>query len=409
MRTAHYPAAWLAACLAVALPASAAQGPLAPAARPDAAAREQRATRITVRCSTLLDEIVRRGAPGISVALRLADGVEVAVTAGFADVEAAQPMRPSDRMLSGSVGKTYVAAAALRLAALGRLDLDARAASFFREDTPLRRLANWDAITVRQLLRHQSGLPRYVFEPAFWEIVIAEPDKVWRPEDELAFVFDRPALFAAGEGWGYADTNYLVVGLILERVTGERFNEHARKALLVPAGLVDTVPSDSRRIEGLIQGTCRALAGVGVPERVLEDGVFVINPQFEGCGGGYASTPRDLARWARRLFSGAAFEGEYLPAMLDSVPADAMLGRGARYGLGVIVHPTALGELRGHEGIMTGYLAGMGWFPAHDIAVAVQLNTDDQRPLGRSMVDLLVALAAIAVEETRAAGAPPGD
>jgi D-alanyl-D-alanine carboxypeptidase len=360
-------------------------------------------TRITARVRGILGGIVERGAPGVSIAFILPDGTEVTATAGYADIEAKRPMQPSDRLLSGSIGKTYVAAAALRLVALGALDLDRRAAQFFAGEAWFQRLPNANDFTVRQLLRHQSGLERYEFQPAFWEALVADPEKVWRPEEQLAYIADRAPLFAAGEGWAYSDSNYLIVGLILERLSGQRFHAHVREHLLAPAGLVDTVPSDTRRIPGLTQGYCRALAQLGVPERVLVDGEFVIHPGFEWCGGGYASTPRDLARWTRRLCSGAAFEGEYLPAMLDTVPADATLGRRARYGLGVIVRETPLGEARGHDGIMTGFLAATAWFPTHGIAVAVQLNTDDGRVIGKPMSALLVELVSVALEELRAA------
>lgn len=359
--------------------------------------------RIAARVRLVLDGIVARGAPGVSIALVLPDGSDVTATAGYADSEAKRPMQASDRLLSGSIGKTYVAAAALRLAALGALDLDTHAAQFFAGEAWFERLPNAKDFTVRQLLRHQSGLERYEFDPKFWEALVADPEKVWRPEEQLAYVADRAPLFPAGEGWAYSDSNYLVVGLILERVTGQRFNEHVREHLLVPAGLVDTVPSDTRRIPGLTQGYCRALAALGVPERVLVDGEFVIHPGFEWCGGGYASTPRDLARWTRRLFSGAAFAGEYLPEMLVSVPADATLGRGARYGLGVIVRETSLGQALGHDGIMAGFLAATAWFPAHEIAVTVQLNTDEGRAVGKPMSALLVELATLALEELRPA------
>ena len=391
----------LAVTLTLALTASvdARQAVLAAPAQPAELAR----ARIEARLSGVLAGIVERGAPGVSVALVLPDGTEVTATAGYADREAKRSMQPGDRLLSGSIGKTYVAAAALRLAALGSLDLDIRAARFFEGDEWFERLPNARDFTVRQLLRHQSGLERYEFQPEFWEALVADPDKVWRPEEQLAYIADRAPLFAAGEGWAYSDSNYLVVGMILERVTGQRFHAHVREHLLAPAGLVDTVPSDTRRIPGLTQGYCRALAQLGVPERVLVDGEFVIHPGFEWCGGGYASTPRDLARWTRRLYSGAAFDGEYLPAMLDSVPADATLGRGARYGLGVIVRDTPLGEARGHDGIMTGFLAATAWFPRHDIAVAVQLNTDEGRAVGKPMSMLLVDLVSLALEELRPA------
>ena len=134
-----------------------------------------------------------------------------------------------------------------------------------------------------------------------------------------------------------------------------------------------------------------------MPDRVLEDGVFCYNPQFEWCGGGYASTALDLARWARLLYRGEAFDGAYLETMLDSVPAN--LGPGVEYGLGVMIAETALGPRYGHDGFMTGYLATMGYYVDAGVSVAVMLNTDDASVVGMPLTRLGEQLATIAVEE----------
>ncbi len=365
----------------------------------DAATR----ARIEARCSTYLSELHAKGSfPGASAALVLPDGSVVAVAVGVADADDpdAVKLRPSDRMLSGSIGKTYVSACALRLATAGELDLDAKAASFFtgEDDAWFARLPNAADFTVRQLLRHESGLPRYVFVPAFLEIVASEPDRVWQPRELLAYVEGAEPLFAAGEGWSYADTSYIVVGMILERVSGERFYDLARELLLEPLGLRDTIPSDRRELPGVVQGHVVDGRQLGLPERTIEGGQFVFNPQFEWCGGGFANTPADLARWAHALYRGRAFAAEYLPLLTDAVPAP-MLGPRTLYGLGVMVRESELGTWLGHDGFMPGYLSTMGCFPDHEIAAALQLNTDSSRALPERKDVVLVDLVKIARDE----------
>ncbi|MEN8162299.1 MAG: serine hydrolase domain-containing protein, partial [Myxococcota bacterium] len=354
----------------------------------------------------LVELIETKGLPGASAALVLADGTELAVAVGFADVEAEREMAPEDRLLSGSIGKTYVTAAAHHLEHAGKLSFDDRAADHLGDEDGFARLPNAADVTIRQLLRHRTGIPRYVFEGEFWSAVLSDPDRVWKPAELLAYVSDREPLFPAGEGWAYADTNYIVVGMILEKVSGVAFHDYVRANLLAPHGLEDTVPSDSRRIPGLAQGYVGMFRDLGLPERALEDDTFVVNPQFEWCGGGYANTPSDLARWARILFSGEAFDAPYLETMLDTVAAPG-LGPGKEYGLGVIVSHTELGELRGHDGIMVGFLSTMGYLPEHDVAAALQLNTDDMRAVGRPLVDVMLDLARIAVEEAETAAEVP--
>ncbi|MGH7783190.1 MAG: serine hydrolase, partial [Candidatus Binatia bacterium] len=149
--------------------------------------------------------------------------------------------------------------------------------------------------------------------------------------------------------------------------------------------------SDSRVIKGLIEGYAGADNPFGGKDAVIENGKFIINPQFEWTGGGYASTSEDLARWAKMMYEGKAFSPDLLAEMLNGVSAPA-LGRDAKYGLGVIIRPTSAGITYGHSGFFPGYLTDMMYFPEEKIAAAVQINTSVfqgfHQPLGRILVDV---------------------
>ena len=357
--------------------------------------------RIEERClERLWGLFEERGFPGASVALVLPDGSELALPIGYADRETEREMTEDDLLLSGSIGKTYVTAAYHHMARVTHpdaLELDQPVAEHLGELEWYARLPNAETVTVGQLLRHESGIGRYVFKPAFFATCLEQPDRVWKPSELLAYVFDDPPLFPAGEGWAYSDTNYIVLGMVLEKVSGKRFYDYVTEHLLTPHGFDQTVPSDRRRIPGLTQGYVVSTKSFGMPDRILEEGRFCYNPQFEWCGGGYASTARDLARWARVLYRDEAFDVPYLADMLDSVPA--ALGPGVEYGYGVMVRETSLGPLLGHDGFMTGYTATMGYFPEQEVAVALMLNTDDARVLGVPLTRMIEELASIAVEE----------
>jgi D-alanyl-D-alanine carboxypeptidase len=334
------------------------------------------------------------GAPGITAAVVLEDGTVLALAAGRSDTIVGRAMTPADRMLQGSVGKTYVAAVALQLVSDGRLDLDAKVSVYLGDEPWYARLPNHADVTVRQLMTHTSGIIRYEFNEQFITDLVADPDRVWKPVEQLAYLFDTEAPFPAGEGWDYSDTNYIILGMIIERLTGTAYYDELERRILEPLGLDNTVPSNARRIPGLVQG----YAGVDNPfrlsEAVLVDGEFVINPQFEWTGGGIASTTADLARWAKLLYEGEAFDAAMLPTMLDGVPA--RLGPNTRYGLGVIIRDTPLGPAWGHSGFFPGYLTEMVYFPDHGIAVAVQFNTSDVRSLAMSPGRVLMELAQVA-------------
>jgi len=372
------------------------QGPTAPVITQEATPASER---IAARCQPILDALIERGVPGVSVGLILPEGKELGLTAGYSFKEEELDLLPEHRLLLGSVGKTYVTAAVHHLVQAEKLTLDDYAADYFADEEWIEKLPNAGEITIRQLLRHQTGIPRYVFKDEFWAAVVGEPDRTWEPVELLEYVFGDAPMFAAGEGWAYSDTNYIVLGMIIEKVAGQTFYAYVDEHLLKPHGLKDTVPSNSRKIAGLVQGyvVSPAMRNFGVPEHTLVDGLFVFNPQFEWTGGGYACTPLDLARWAAILYSGEAFDGPYLETMLETVPA--RLGPGREYGLGVIVTPSELGPFQGHDGFMPGYETAMGYLPEVDIAVAVQVNTDDGRVVGKPLVMLAIELATLAAEE----------
>ncbi len=333
--------------------------------------------------------------PGVSAAVSMPDGTVFTFTAGEADTVRHVAMTAPARMLQGSVGKTYFAALAMQLMGDGALDLDAKVSTYLGHHPWYARIPNAAGITVKQLMTHTSGVMRYEFKETFTQDLTAHPDKHWDPEDLISYVLDEEASFPAGEGWEYSDTNFILLGMILEEITGRPCYDLIQEKILEPLGLKNTVPSSSRVIPGLIQGYAGpANPFGGTDEVLLPDGRFVINPQFEWAGGGFASTTEDLARWARALYTGRAFDPELLPLMLEGVPA--RLGPNTRYGLGVILVDTPAGPSQGHSGFFPGYLTEMAYFPDLDVAVALQVNTSVGRALGRSPASVLVELAQVA-------------
>ncbi len=337
--------------------------------------------------------------PGVSVGIRLSDGTSFGLVAGVSDLSTGREMQPGDRMLVGSTGKTFVAAVALQLVSEGRLDLDAHVSEYLGDEPWYSRLPNGEAVTVRMLMTHTSGIIRYEFNEAFLTDLLADPDRVWKPHELVAYLFDTEAPFPAGEGWTYSDTNYILLGMIIERLTGRTLYEEIEDRLLVPLKLEEMVPSDSRFIPGLIQGYAGEGNAFTRTDEVIHDGKFAINPQFEWAGGGFAGTPRALARWAADIYEGRAYDPDLLEEALDGVPA--RLGPGTSYGLGVIIWQMRVGTAWGHSGFFPGYLTEMRYFPEHRIAIAWQVNTSDQRRLGSSPAALIDDLARIIISSLR--------
>lgn len=339
-----------------------------------------------------LDEWHKAGKfAGATLGVCPADGKCFALAVGFSDLQAKTPMKPTDLMLAGSVGKTFAAAVALQLVSEKKINLDERIEKYLGQEKWFSRLPNSKDITVRQLMNHTSGLVRYEFKEQFTKDLTANPDKIWQPEELLAYLFDEKPPFAAGKGWDYSDTNYIVLGMIIEKVTGRKYYAEVKNRILKPLKFKHTKPQDKREIKGLIQGYAGEKNPFGGTDEMIKNGKFNINPQFEWTGGGMVSNTEDLARWARVMYEGKAFDASLLPEMLDGVPAK--LGKDTKYGLGVIIRPTAAGLTYGHSGFFPGYMTDMMYFPEEKISVAVQVNSSVPqnlgKPLGRVLVETL--------------------
>ena len=337
-----------------------------------------------------LDEWHKAGSfPGATLGVALANGESFGLAVGYSDRDAKTAMKPNDRLLAGSVGKTFAAATALQLVKEGKINLDDKIEKYLGSEPWFARLPNAKEITVRQLMNHTSGLVRYEFKEQFTKDLTANPEKVWKPAELVAYLLDEKPPFEAGKGWEYSDTNYIVLGMIIEKVTGRRFYDEATKRLLKPLKLTDTIPQDGPRLKGLVQGYAGPNNPFGGTDAMIVNGKFTFNPQFEWTGGGYVSTAHDLARWAKMMYEGKAYSPDLLPQVVEGVAAP-MLGRESKYGLGVIIRKTAAGTSYGHSGFFPGYLTDMMYFPEHKIAVAVQVNTSVGRSLGKPLGRVLV-------------------
>lgn len=358
-------------------------------------ARQNATAELKRQLQQKLDEWHKAGKfPGATLGVVLANGESFGLAVGFSDRDVKSRMRPNDRMLAGSTGKTFAAATAFQLVSEGKISLDDRVEKYLGKEPWFDRLPNARQITIRQLMNHTSGLVRYEFKKEFTDFLTANPMKVWTPEERLAYLFDAKAPFEAGKGWDYSDTNYIVLGMIIERVTGRKFYDEARRRLIRPLKLTDTVAQEGPVIKAVVQGYAGQSNPFGGKDAMIENGKFIVNPQLEWTGGGWASTSHDLARWAKMYFEGRAFSASLLPQVLDGVPAP-MLGRDAKYGLCVIVRNTPAGISYGHSGFFPGYLTDMMYFPDRKFAVAVQVNTSVGRDLGKPLGRFLAEIAEV--------------
>ena len=311
------------------------QAPPATRASPDPAALQRQ-----------LDGVVETGAPGV-VALVRSGPQTWQGASGLGDLGAKRPARAGDRFRIGSVTKSFVATVALQLVGEGKLGLDDHLERWLPGLVP-----NGDDITVRQLLNHTSGLYDYTDD-------LPEPPRPFQPRQLVAIATGHRPLFAAGKRFSYSNTNYILVGLVIQRVTGQRLATQLQQRIVGPLSLGDTeFPATEQAIASpYIHGYAprdkdwRVADG---PAGLVD--VTEMDPSWAWAAGAMVSTTADLARFYKALLGGRLLDPEQLQAMQTTVDASQQFGHGVRYGLGLtLLRPGCATELWGHGGALAGY------------------------------------------------------
>lgn len=323
--------------------------------------------------------------PGMTAAFVLPDGRMGKVASGAADLERRVAMSPDSRMLSGSIGKTITSAVAIKLAEQRVWSLDDKLSKYLGRNAWFARLPNAEQLTIRLLLQHRSGIENYYDNPRFFELLRKKTaeDPSYAPTFEtlIEFVSDRPPLFPPGQGFKYTDVGYLLVGLAIEQATGTPYYETARAFFLDPLGLVLTSPSNVRRIPGLVQGYANGQNPLLQGQKMIgADGQLTYQPSVEFTAGGFVTNSGDLARWARALYSGRVLSQDSVASMVARPATDTVIDKGlAYYGLGVRVSAASndMPASYGHDGYIPGYRSSMRYYPQFDVAIALQMNTED--------------------------------
>jgi len=332
------------------------------------------------------------GYPGVSVAIIFPDGSTWAGTSGLADIEAGTPVTPSTAFAIASVSKTFTAALVMALVQDGKVGLDTPVARYLPE------LKVAAGVTVRQLLDHTSGLRDFFFGRGVDAALLKDPSRSWDAADALKFV-GKP-YFKPGRGWHYSNTNYLVLGMLAERVGRAPLGEQLRQRFFDPLGLIDTIYQPGEAPRGPVAHGYRfPSASVDSVAVDLSDGTPVVPftsvVTAAGGAGGIAASATDIARWARALYDGDALEAATVRTMVGDVDSTARYRPTIPYGLGVqgveIVGHRALG----HSGRLLGFRSLMRYLPDDGLTIAVLTNQSRTDPgiIGRSLLKLALRSA----------------
>ena len=335
-----------------------------------------------------LDKIAdHKEIPGVTFSVFIKGIKKIDLASGYSDVENKIKMKHGDIMFSGSIGKTYAAAVIFQLVEEGEISFNDPVLKFFKKEKWLRKVPNIKKVTIIMLLNQTTGIPRYAFHPSVWEEIKNNPDKVWSGKDRLEKVFNMKSLHEAGKGWAYSDTNYIILGMVIEKVTGNNYYTEMKKRCLSPFEHINTSPADKRKLKGLVTGYCM-VKELGLPDKVGGNNVFPFNPQMEWTGGGVVTNTSDLVKWCRQFHSGEIFSAELLEQIHKPAFPQTDLSDNALYGFATIIWKDKFGISYGHTGFFPGYVSIMQYYPDRDTSFALQINTD-KLPEGQSVFKLL--------------------
>ena len=275
---------------------------------------------------------------------------------GDGNIDPETPIKETDRVRIGSVTKTFTAVVVLQLVDEGGLSLD-DTVDGLGFDVP-----NGEKITVRMLLNHTSGLFDYVADPGFLEVLESDPTKHYAPRQMVDIGTAHDPLFGPGEDYAYSNTNYILLGMIIENVTGDSYEAEVEGRIIDRLGMENTFFPDGVEITGA------HAYGYSRVDGELKD-VTTRDTSVAWAAGALVSTLEDLRIWAEALAGGELLSEETYREQLEMVDEPGSK-TGEKMGLGIV----SRGSYLGFSGAIPGYRTEMFRDPDEEITVINLFN-----------------------------------
>ncbi|MGC0334743.1 D-alanyl-D-alanine carboxypeptidase [Streptomyces sp. SAI-170] len=314
---------------------------------------------LTARLDRAVDNVRRQaGIPGLVVGLWMPGQGSYIRATGIADKTTRRPMTRDMYVRIGSETKTFTVTALLELVDDGRIGLDDPISDYVDH------VPNGRHITLRHLAEMRSGLYPYTFDPDFQHDLLSNPSRTFTPHEVLAYGFKHKNTFAPGTQFQYSNSNLVLLGLVIEKVSGQPLADFIQRRVLRPAHLHHTLfPSDASIPEPHPRGyTNQTLTGATVDATDW-------NPSWAWAAGAMISNLNDLRHWAKTVATGTLLRPETQAQRLKMLPTGIP---GTSYGLGIF---NSSGWI-GHNGSIPGYETVTVYLPSRKATLVLMLNTD---------------------------------
>lgn len=350
---------------------------------------EQQATEITANNSLetqLAPAVTQRfeelGVPGAIIGVWARGYQPWLTTLGVSNLTTGTPIQLNDKMRIGSITKTFTGTVLLQLVDEGLVNLDDPVSKYL-PDVP-----NGENITIRQIGNMTSGLFNYSDDKDFEKKYVANPQRSWSPQELLAYSFDEHKPKPPSEEAKYSNTNSILLGLIIEKVTGNSLESEIRNRITAPLGMEQTTFATDGNMpnphaQGYLYGT---FSDPIVPEGTPPNDVTTDNPSWGWAAGAMISTLDDLHRYAKSLAT-----GQLLSEQTQAERLTWQNMNGIEYGF----HIANFGGMIGHNGAIPGFQSFIGYYPQADATIIVLVNlqyTYNPNGLGIGPADNLAQL-----------------
>ena len=317
--------------------------------------------------SKLISRMQEMDCPGALVGVFADDSEPVLMALGVSDINSQSPMTLDMHMYIGSVMKPFLGTVVLLLAEEEELSLDDPVSKYV-DQIPL-----GDKITLRMLGNNTSGLFNTIENKEFQKAIMASPERVWKPEEILEYTFVKQSYHSPGEKWRYSNTNSVILGLCIEKVTGKPFVHAIKERILEPLGLRHTGVVATHGLPVPHSSAYRH----GYEDKVIGYGdvfydVSNYSPSWTGAAGSMYATLEDLGRAVKPLATGQLLK----PSTRKELHRWVEVGH-ENYLYGFTLGKK--GEGIGHPGDVPGYNAFFTYYPKTNVSVVVLTNLSNNK------------------------------
>jgi len=314
---------------------------------------------------------IKKKVPGVILLINTPTQQDI-FTSGTTELNGTDPITTNTLFAVGSITKTFTSAMILRLEAEGKLNINNDIGPYFPE------YPRWKKITIKQLLNMTSGIPNYTENATWIENVKNHFKETWTTDQLIDLAYQQQDYFKPGKGWHYSNTDYVLLGKIIQDITHQSLSYTFESQFFNPLHLINTYYSESKYSPKILNRMAHGYDdNQDIATTILANNLSDIGP----ASGAMVMSTRDIESWVNHLFIKKDILPEkQLNEMLDGVPTPPNSKidlPNSEYGLGIgIATSKKTGKIISYAGTFPGYGSTFVWIPAHNLLIVTQMNVN---------------------------------